>query len=418
MSRLLKSIAPVSTHRKIQVFGVYAYLFFLQLTVCVRLCVSVAKKAVRPQGVMFLIIIASLTASPSMAVRLKDLASVQGVRGNQLIGYGLIVGLNGTGDGNKSAFTTQALANMLKNVGMPVNEGDLKVKNVAGVMVSANLPPFIKSGQTIDVTISSLGDASSLQGGTLIATPLKGLNGKIYAMAQGPVSIGGFKSIGTPPQGSQVNHLTVARIPDGATVEREVPISLNDKDKLTILLANPDFTTVTRMTRAINDHLNGDYAVAQDGGSVSVRVPPRFKGKEISLLASLESLEITPDSIAKVVIDERTGTVVMGENVRINELALAHGSLSIQVAKTSGSPIPKDMIGQILTDEMVKKMTAQITSASGSTKQAKLTALKPGVTIGELVRALNSVGAAPRDLIAIFQAIKAAGAMQAELKII
>ncbi len=353
-----------------------------------------------------------------MAVRLKDLASVQGVRNNQLIGYGLIVGLNGTGDGNKSAFTTQGLANMLKNLGMPVNEGDLKVKNVAGVLVTANLPPFIKSGQTIDVTISSLGDASSLQGGTLIATPLKGLNGKIYAMAQGPVSIGGFKTTGTPARGSQVNHLTVARIPDGATVEREVPVSLAGKDNLTILLANPDFTTVTRMSKAINNYLGGQYAAAQDGGTVKVKIPPQFKGQEISLLAGLEGLEITPDSIAKVVIDERTGTVVMGENVRINELALAHGSLSVQVTASNNSPVPKEMIGQILTDEMVKKMTAQITNANGTGKQVKLTTLKPGITIGELVRALNSVGAAPRDLIAIFQAIKAAGAMQAELKII
>jgi flagellar P-ring protein precursor FlgI len=379
------------------------------------------KSAVRPRSyaiiIFSLIIVGCLAATSSMAVRLKDLAAVQGVRGNQLIGYGLVVGLNGTGDGNKSAFTTQGLANMLKNLGMPVNEGDLKVKNVAGVLVTANLPPFIKSGQTIDVTLSSLGDASSLQGGTLIATPLKGLNGKIYAMAQGPVSIGGFKAIGTPARGSQINHLNVARIPDGATVEREVPVSLIGKDKLTILLANPDFTTVTRISQAINDYLGGDYAAAQDGGTVTVQVPPRFKGKEISLLANLEVLQVTPDSIAKVVIDERTGTVVMGENVRINELALAHGSLSIQVKETSNSAVPKDMIGQILTDEMIKKMTAQITSNTSS-KQAKLTAIKPGVTIGELVRALNSVGAAPRDLIAIFQAIKAAGAMQAELKII
>ncbi len=350
------------------------------------------------------------------AVRLKDLAAVQGVRDNQLIGYGLVVGLNGTGDGNKSSFTTQGLVNMLKNMGMQVNENDIKVKNIAGVLVTANLPPFIKSGQNIDITLSSLGDASSLQGGTLIATPLKGLDGEIYAMAQGPVSIGGFKTIGTPPQGAQVNHLTVARIPEGATVEREVQVSFSGKDHLTISLDNPDFTTVTRMATAINDYLGNEYATAQDGGTVNVVVPPEFKGKEIALLADLEILEIKPDSIARVVIDERTGTVVMGENVRINKLALAHGSLSIQVTAPKRSPFQKGMIGQILTDEMIKKMTTQITS--GPSQPVKLTSLEPGITIGELVRALNSVGAAPRDLIAIFQAIKAAGAMQAELKII
>ncbi|NOX26153.1 MAG: flagellar basal body P-ring protein FlgI [Deltaproteobacteria bacterium] len=375
-------------------------------------------KLLKTISFLLLISIGSLSASPVIAARLKDMATVEGVRSNQLVGYGLIVGLSGTGDGNKSIFTTQGLANMLKNLGMPVNEGDLKVKNVAGVLVTANLPPFIKDGQTIDVTISSLGDATSLQGGTLIVTPLKGLDGKTYAMAQGPVSVGGFKTVGTPPPGSQVNHLTVARIPSGATVEREVPISLTGKNNLTILLDNPDFTTVTRMSKAINDYLGGEYAAAQDGGTVKVRVPKRFKGHEISLLADLESLDIRPDSIARVVIDERTGTVVMGENVRISQLALAHGSLSIVVKAKTGSPVPSGMVGRILTDAMLKKMTAQITNASAPSTRAKLAALKPGITIGELVRALNSVGAAPRDLIAIFQAIKAAGAMQAELKII
>ncbi len=362
--------------------------------------------------------IGSLSASPVLAARLKDIATVEGVRSNQLVGYGLIVGLNGTGDGNKSIFTTRGLANMLRHLGMSVNEGDLKVKNVAGVLVTSDLPPFIKDGQTIDVTISSLGDATSLQGGTLIATPLKGLDGKTYAMAQGPVSIGGFKTIGTPAPGSQVNHLTVARIPGGATVEREVPISLAGKASLTILLDNPDFTTVTRMSRAINGYLGGEYAAARDGGTVQVRVPKRFKGREISLLADLESLDVRPDTVARGVIDERTGTVVMGENVRISQLALAHGSLSIMVKAQTGSSVPSGMIGRILTDAMLKKMTAQITNAGIPSTRAKLVALKPGVTIGELVRALNSVGAAPRDLIAIFQAIKAAGAMQAELKII
>lgn len=352
------------------------------------------------------------------AVRVKDLASVKGVRNNQLIGYGLVVGLNGTGDGNKAAFTTQALVNMLKNMNIPVNERDIKVKNVAGVLVTATLPPFVKPGQAIDVALSSLGDASSLQGGTLVATPLKGLDNQVYAIAQGPVSIGGFQTRGTPPDGSQDNHLTVARIPAGATVEREVPVSFKNKDTITLSLNNADFTTVSRLAKAVNTYLNGPYANAMDGATVAIEVPEPFKTHEVGFIAALENLEVQPDTKAKVVVDERTGTIVMGENVRISDLALSHGNLSIQVSAQADSAIPREMIGQILTDEMVKKMTKSIAAPGGNNQQNKLITLTPGITLGEMVRALNSVGAAPRDLIAIFQAIKAAGAMQAELEII
>ncbi len=357
-------------------------------------------------------------ATQAQAVRVKDLASVKGVRGNQLVGYGLVVGLNGTGDGNKAAFTTQGLANMLKNVGMTVNENDLKVKNVAGVMITATLPPFIKAGQALDVTLSSLGDASSLQGGTLVATPLKGLDEEIYAIAQGPVSIGGFKTSGQAPDGSQDNHLTVARIPEGATVEKEVPVSFGGKNEITLSLNAPDFTTVSRLTTAINAFLGGPFAKSTDGATVTVAVPSDYRQQEISLLAALENLDISPDSIAKVVVDERTGTIVMGENVRINQLALSHGNLSIQVSADPNQAVGKEMVGKIMTDDMVRKMTDEIAAKNGNRKDNKLVKLSPGVTLGELVRALNSVGAAPRDLIAIFQAIKAAGAMQAELTII
>lgn len=352
------------------------------------------------------------------AVRVKDLASVKGVRGNQLVGYGLVVGLNGTGDGNKSAFTTQGLANMLKSVGMSVNGNDLKVKNVAGVMITATLPPFIKAGQPLDVTLSSLGDASSLQGGTLVATPLKGLDEETYAIAQGPVSIGGFKTSGPVPDGSQDNHLTVARIPAGATVEKEVPVSFAGKNEITLSLNAPDFTTVSRLTAAINTFLGSSFAKAKDGATVAVTVPDTYRQQEISLLAALENLEVTPDAISKVVVDERTGTIVMGENVRISQLALSHGALSIQVTGDPSKPVGQEMVGKTLTDDMVREMTDEIAAQNGNSKSNKLVKLSPGVTLGELVRALNSVGAAPRDLIAIFQAIKAAGAMSAELTII
>lgn len=359
-------------------------------------------------------------AIPAQAVRIKDLASVKGVRGNQLVGYGLVVGLNGTGDGNKAAFTTQGLTNMLKNVGMSVNGNDLKVKNVAGVMITATLPPFIKAGQTLDITLSSLGDASSLQGGTLVATPLKGLDDATYAIAQGPVSIGGFKNTDPPPPpaGSQDNHLTVARIPGGATVEKEVPVSFGGKSEIILSLNSPDFTTVSRLTTVINSFLGSSYALAKDGATVAVTIPDTYRQKEIALLADLENLDVAPDSISKVVVDERTGTIVMGENVRISQLAVSHGSLSIQVTNDPNQAPGKDMVGKILTDDMVRKMTAQIAAQVGNPQTNKLIKLSPGVTLGELVRALNSVGAAPRDLIAIFQAIKAAGAMQAELTII
>lgn len=343
-------------------------------------------------------------ASNAQAVRLKDVASVKGVRNNQLIGYGLVVGLNGTGDGSQSSFTTQGLINMLENMGVHVNPAQIKVKNVAGVMISASLPPFVKSGQNIDVTVSSLGDSSSLQGGTLIATPLKGLDGQIYAMAQGPVSIGGFESI-PAARGGQKNHLTVARIPSGATVEREVPVSFAGKEKLSFSLNAPDFTTVARLVSAIDGFLGGSFSSARDGGTVDVTVPEIFKQQEVTLLAALENLEIIPDTVARVVLDERTGTVVMGENVRISQLALSHGNLSLQIT-SSENQRPKQP-----STEKNENITAR-------DLENRLVTLAEGATLGEVARALNAIGVTPRDLIAIFQSIKASGALKAELVII
>ncbi len=343
------------------------------------------------------------------AVRLKDIASIEGVRDNQLVGYGLVVGLNGTGDGNNAAFTTQALANMLKNVGMPVNEADIKVSNVAGVMITATLPPFVKAGQTIDITLSSLGDASSLQGGTLINTPLKGLDDNVYAIAQGAVSIGGFAVTGGQGNRGQNYHMTVARVPNGATIEREVSVSFADKESVLLSLKSPDFTTISRMVTAIDNHLGGSYTTAVDGATVKIDIPANYKQKEIIFLADIENLDITTDSIARVVLDERTGTIVIGENVRINQLAISHGNLSVQI---SNSPKPTTS-----TDEMINKITDNI-GGQGGNEEGKVINLYSGATLGELVRALNSVGAAPQDLIAIFQTIKASGALQAELEII
>ena len=334
------------------------------------------------------------------AVRLKDLASVKGVRNNQLVGYGIVVGLNGTGDGNKAAFTGQELANMLNNLGVKVDPDATKVKNIASVMVTATLPPFFKVGQKIDVTISSVGDATSLQGGTLLVTPLKGLDNNVYAMAQGPISIGGGPDPNARATARQTNHLTVARISNGASVEREVPMSFANKESITISLASPDFTTISLMKTAIDTYLGGPYATAKDGASVDVAVPAKYKAQEVALLAALENIEINPEHKARVVLNELTVTVVMGDNVTINQFALSHGNLSLQVkpppppGAPANAPAETVKIGQ------------------------KVVTLQPGVTLGEMVRALNSVGVAPRELIAIFQAIKAAGALQAELEII
>jgi flagellar P-ring protein precursor FlgI len=353
---------------------------------------------------LFLLMAAVLLAplSTAQAVRLKDVASVKGVRANQLVGYGLVVGLDGTGDGNKTPFTNQALVNMLENMGVHVDKNEVKVKNVAGVMVTATLPPFVKSGQTIDVTLSALGDAKSLQGGTLVATPLKGLDGKVYAIGQGPVSIGGFQFDTGTNERVQANHLTVARVPDGATVEREVPVVFAGRREIVLHLNTPDFTTMSRAVNAIDTLLEGPYANAQDSGTVSISVPEKFAGSEVAFMAAIENLEITPDSAARIIIDERTGTIVMGKDVRIKELAVAHGNLSVQVSKnnvTAASPLDN-------------------ANTTARDKENKLIALNTGVTLGDLVSALNGVGVTPRDLIAILQSIKAAGALDADLEII
>ena len=337
------------------------------------------------------------------SVRLKDLASVQGVRHNQLVGYGIVVGLDGTGDGRNAVFTTNGLANVMRNMGINLDPQQIQVRNVAGVIVTARLPPFAKAGQNLDITVSSIGDASSLQGGTLLATPLKGLDNRVYAIAQGPLSIGGFELQGPAVQNRQRNHPTVARIPAGASVEREVPLSFEEREEIVISLNQPDFTTVQRMTRAINGLLGPGSARARDGATVTITVPAEYRDDEIGLLAAVENLEIVPDLAAKVVLDERTGTVVMGENVRIRELALAHGNLNLQVAAPAA---PGQEI--LLPGELPQ----------GAAAGQNLVRLEEGATLGEVVRALNSVGVAPRDLIAIFQSIKASGALNAELEII
>jgi flagellar P-ring protein precursor FlgI len=348
---------------------------------------------------------------PALAIRLKDIATFKGVRPNQLIGNGLVVGLNGTGDGTNVDFSTQELANMLTQMGINVSRDKVKVKNVATVAVTALLPPFARVGSKIDVLVSSLGDAKSLQGGTLLLTPLKGVDGQVYGLAQGPVSVGGFAASGEAGGGVTKNHPTAGRIANGATVEREVPVNFLDKDNFTISLHDADFTTSQRAVAAINRALHGNYALSQDSGTINVKLPPKYKDQVVPLLASLENLEVVPDSAAKVVLDERNGTVVMGANVRLSTVAIAHGNLMVRIKERPriSQPLPFSQGQTVVVPD------STVTTQEG---ESRLMVLPEGVSIGQVVQALNAIGVTPRDLIAILQAIKAAGALQAELEII
>ena len=344
------------------------------------------------------------------AVRLKDIAEINGVRKNQLVGYGLVVGLDGTGDGKKATFTLQSMASMLEKMGVTVDRNSIQVKNVAAVMVTASLPPFAKRGNRLDVLVSSIGDADNLQGGTLMLTPLKGLDGKIYAMAQGPVNTGGFGAGGAASTVVK-NFPTVGRVLSGAIIEREVPNNFKDRSTLIFSLHNPDFITAARVIDVINSQFAVPVARAADPGTIEIQIPDQYTGNTVSLLASLSELEVNPDAKAKVVINERTGTVVMGEQVRISTIAIAHGNLSIVVRENVNvsQPMP------FSDGQTVASPSTQINVQEDGNQ---LMVVPKGVSIGEVVNALNALGVTPRDLIAIFQAIKAAGALQADLEVI
>ena len=344
------------------------------------------------------------------AARIKDITDIKGVRTNQLVGYGLVVGLDGTGDGKKSKFTIQSMSGMLEKMGVSVSTKDIAVKNVAAVMLTAVLPPFARVGARQDVLVSSIGDAKNLQGGTLLLTPLKGIDGKIYALAQGPVNTGGF-SAGGSGGSIQKNFPTVGRVVNGALIERELNFDFNGKKNLTLILHKPDFTTVSRVANVINNQFFGQPAKAFDSGTVKVRVPEKYIGNLTSLVALIERLNVVPDISAKVIINERTGTVVMGENVRISTIAIAHGNLSIMI-KNSADVFQPNPFSQGETTVTLDKEIL-VTEESN-----QLVLIEPGVNIGDVVKALNALGVSPRDLISIFQAIKAAGALQAGFEVI
>ena len=363
-----------------------------------------------PLAAAVLLIAAPLGASPE--VRVKDLVTVEGVRSNPLIGYGLVVGLQGTGDGTQAAFTIQSLANMLRRSGVSVPQAAVRVRNVAAVMITAALPPFARSGQVLDIQVSSIGDAKSLQGGTLLMTPLTGPDGATYAVAQGAVSIGGAFLGGGGGNTTQKNHPTAGRIPGGATVERAVPVDLAAATSFRLLLDEPDFATASRVAEAINAAFGQPLARAEDLVAVRVNPPADLASDPVGLLAKVEAVEVRPDAAARVVINEKTGTVVMGSDVRVSKVALAHGNLTVEVRThlEASQPAPFAPKGETLV--LPQK---EVTVEEGP---SRVITLEDGVSVGEIVQALNTLGVSARDMIAIFQAMHAAGALHAELVIL
>jgi flagellar P-ring protein FlgI len=352
-----------------------------------------------------------LVASSAHAVRIKDLASFEGVRDNQLIGYGLVVGLNGTGDSDQTRMQTQSVVNMLERMGITTTVIDNKIKNVAAVMVTATLPPFAKQGNRLDVLVSSLGDAKSIAGGTLLMAPLKGADNQIYAVAQGSILTNSF-AFGGQGATAQKNHPTAGRVPNGALVERELPNTLTGKSILNLNLSVADFTTASRIVTAVNDKFKSAVAASSDPGSVTLTIPEAYANRAVEFVAALERLEVTPDVQAKVVLNERTGTVVMGDNVRISTIAVTHGNLSLVIKETPqvSQPAPFSKTGDTV---VVPRTDLKVVE-----ENRRLMVMQEGASIGDVVRALNMLGVTPRDLISILQAVKAAGALQAELSII
>jgi flagellar P-ring protein precursor FlgI len=379
------------------------------------------------KSMLILFTVSVVVASSAYAARLKDIASIGGVRDNQLIGYGLVVGLDGTGDSIKNGFTDQTLANMLSNQGLSMKDKTLKSENVAAVMVTAKLPPFAKIGSRIDIMISSIGDANSLLGGTLLMTPLRGADNRIYAVAQGPITVGGFSAGGTG-SGVSKNHPTVGRITNGAFVERELWYDFDKRRKLTVNLRHPDFTTCERVAKSIRARVHDVEAKLIDSSSIEIQIKDSFNGSIVSLVSVIENLDAAVDSAAVVVLNEKTGTVVMGNNVRISTVAVAHGNLSIQITEKQNvsQPLPFAPAGgtPVAVEDGVtmapggQTVVTTDTSVNVSEEKKKLVLVPEGVTIQEVVSALNAIGVSSRDLIVILQTIKAAGALQADLIII
>lgn len=349
--------------------------------------------------------------SASTTTRIKDIVDFEGVRENVLVGYGLVVGLNGTGDSlNNSPFTEQSLIAMLERLGVNTRGQQMNTGNVAAVMVTSKLPPFTNQGSHIDVNVSALGDAKSLQGGTLLVTPLMAADGQVYAVAQGPLILSAFTASGQAATITQ-NIPTNARVPEGGLVEREIDFKLTDLTQVRLNLRNPDFTTARRIARAINGYLSDAVAEADNNAVVTLKRPSNYPGTIVDLITDIELLPVQPDQVAKVVIDENSGVIVIGEDVRISTAAIAQGNLTIKITETPqvSQPSPFSQTG---TTEIVPRTDVDVNTG----KDVRLGVLDAGVTLQELVTGLNRLGIGPRDVIAILQALKASGALQAEIE--
>lgn len=372
-----------------------------------------------------------LEALPLNAARIKDISTIGGVRENQLIGYGLVVGLMGTGDDVKNGFTKETIANMLSRHGLSMRDRTLKSKNIAAVMVTAILPPFAKTGTRIDVTVSSIGDATSLSGGQLLLTPLRAVDGEVYALAQGALVLGGFSAGGANASVTK-NQTNVGIVANGAFVEREVKYPFGKDRKFTINLFLPDFTTATKLASTLVSTIKGLEAQAIDSGTIAVSLESSFDGNMAQMIAAVENIDVSVETPAIVVMNEKTGTVVMGENVRISTVAISHGNLSIQIKESinvsqplpfaprppeGGKPVTDRKGGAIIAPGGQTVVTKD-TAVNVQEEKRQLMVIPRGVTIQDVVMALNAIGVTPRDLITIIQTIKAAGALQADLRII
>jgi len=376
-----------------------------------------ARVALARRPVLTMLCVVLLILPPFQEVhatsRLKDVVDFEGVRDNMLIGYGLVVGLNGTGDSlTNSPFTETSLVGMLERLGVNTRGTSMKTKNVAAVMVTATLPAFASQGSRVDVVVSTLGDAKNLTGGTLLVTPLLGADGEVYAVSQGALAVGGFSAQG---QGASVTKgvPTSGRIANGAIVEREIKFRLADLGSMRLSLRNPDFTTANRVAIAINAHMKSRVAEATDAATVRVLVPDARRHDIVSLMTEIEQIQVSPDQVARVVIDEQSGIIVMGENVRINTVAIAQGNLTIRITETPqvSQPAPLSQGGTTTT---VARTDVSVDEGEGK----KMGVLSTGVSLQEMVQSLNALGIGPRDMISILQSIKAAGALQADLEVI
>jgi len=366
-------------------------------------------KIIRISAIYLLSTIYFLLSTVVHAERIKDIASFEGVRENKLIGYGLVIGLDGTGDKGQAA--TQGIINMLTRMGVTLSSTDLTTKSIASVVITGTLPPFAKPGMKLDALVSTIGDAKSIQGGTLLLSPLKGPDGKVYGLAQGPVSIGGFAAEGEGAS-AQKNHPTAGKIPDGIMIEKEPLFTLGNGENIRLFLRKPDFTTANNISKKINTTLNGTYASPVDPSSVVMKIPDAYENNIVSFITEIEKLNVEMDMVARVIINERTGTVIIGSKVKISPVAIAHGSLAIEIKE-------RPEVSQPLPFSPKGSQTAVVPNTNISVTEQKASLVEiSGVTLGEVIRALNTLGVSPRDLISILQALKASGSLKAELEII